>query len=150
MQPLKDEMPPGGDRLLYLYYDFETTQNTPYIVSDKATVHVPNLVCLQQSCSQSESLDDVRQDCARRGKRQHAFTDDPVGDMLNYLCEQRPWVKQIVPIAHNAKAFDLQFILDRVVSLKWRPEIIMNGQKIMCMTVEHVKFIDCYRTCRSH
>jgi hypothetical protein len=62
--------------------------------------------------------------------------------MLTYLCEPRPWVKQIVAIAHNAKAFDLQFILDRAVFLKWRPEIIMNGQKIMCMTVEHMKFID--------
>jgi hypothetical protein len=47
-----------------------------------------------------------------------------------------------VAIAHNAKVFDLQFILDRAVFLKWRLEIIMKGQKIMCMTVEHIKFID--------
>jgi hypothetical protein len=32
--------------------------------------------------------------------------------------------------------------LDRAVFLKWRPELIMNGQKIMCMTLEHIKFID--------
>jgi hypothetical protein len=81
------------------------------------------------------------QDCARCGKRQHAFWDDPVGDMLSYLCEPRPWVKQIVAIAYNAKVFDLQFISDRALFLKWRPEIIMNGQKIMCVTVEHIKFI---------
>jgi hypothetical protein len=68
--------------------------------------------------------------------------EDSVGDMLSYICEPRPWVKQIVAIAHNAKAFDLQFNLDRAVFLKWRPELIMNGQKIMCMTVEHIKFID--------
>jgi hypothetical protein len=47
-----------------------------------------------------------------------------------------------VALAHNDKAFDLQFILDRAVFLKWRPELIMNGQKIMCMTLEHIKFID--------
>jgi hypothetical protein len=136
MQPLKNEVP-SGERILYVYYDFETTQNTPYMNSDKATVHVPNLVCLQQSCSQCESWDDVKQDCARCGKRQHAFWVDPVGDMLSYLYEPRPWVKQIVTIAYNAKAFVLQFILERAVFLKWRPEIIMNGQKIMCMTRTH-------------
>jgi hypothetical protein len=42
MQPLKNEVPPV-DGVLYVYYVFETTQNTPYMNSDKATVHVPNL-----------------------------------------------------------------------------------------------------------
>jgi hypothetical protein len=73
---------------------------------------------------------------------QHAFLDDLVGYMLSYLFEPRPWVKQIVAIAHNAKAFDLQFILDRAIFLKGLPEIIMNGQAIMCLTVEHIRFID--------
>jgi hypothetical protein len=45
-------------------------------------------------------------------------------------------------MAHNAKAFDLHFILNRAIFLKWRPELIMKGQKIMCMTMEHLKFID--------
>jgi hypothetical protein len=30
MKPLKKEVPPG-DRVPYVYYDFETTLNTPYI-----------------------------------------------------------------------------------------------------------------------
>ena len=67
--------------------------------------------------------------------------DDPVGD-LSYLCEPRPWVKQIIAIAHNAKAFDLHFILSRAVLLKWRPELVMSGQKIILMKMEHMKFID--------
>jgi hypothetical protein len=137
MQPLNKEVP-LGDRVLYVYYDFETTQNTPYMNSDKATVHVTNPVCVNQRCSLCESSDDVTQDYARCGKRRHSW-EDPVGDMLSYLCEPRPWVKQIVAIAHNAKAFDLQFILDRAV---FYPELIMNGQKIMCMCVEHIKFMD--------
>jgi DNA polymerase III alpha subunit (gram-positive type) len=65
-----------------------------------------------------------------------------VGDMLSYLCEDRPWCKQIIVIAHNAKAFDLHFILKRAVFLKWQPELIMSGQKIMCMKMEHLKFSD--------
>ena len=38
-----------SDTVLFVFYDFETTQDTKY--SDSATVHVPNLVCLQQFCS---------------------------------------------------------------------------------------------------
>jgi hypothetical protein len=94
MQPLKNEVP-QGDRVLYVYYDFETAQNTPYMNSDRATFHVPNLVCLHESCSSWESSDDVKQDCARCGKMRHAFQEDPVGDMLSYLCDPRPCVKQI-------------------------------------------------------
>jgi hypothetical protein len=30
-------------------------------------------------------------------------------------------------IAHNAKAFDLQFILSRAILLKWRQELILSG-----------------------
>lgn len=33
------------DRILLVFYDFETTQITRY--SDTATVHVPKLVCIQ-------------------------------------------------------------------------------------------------------
>jgi hypothetical protein len=62
--------------------------------------------------------------------------------MLNSLCESRHWCNQIVAIAHNAKAFDLHFMLNRAILLKWRPEQIMNGEKIICMSFEHMKFVD--------
>jgi hypothetical protein len=120
-------MPPG-DKVLYVYYDLQTTQNTLFVISNRAPLHVPYLICLQQSCSLCESTDDIMQDCAPCGKRKHVFWDNPVGDMLSYLCDPRPWIKLIVAIAHNAKDFDLQFILERAVFFNWRPEIIINGQ----------------------
>jgi len=52
--------------------------------------------------------------------------------MLSYLREPRLWVNKVVATAHNAKAFDLHFIPNRAVLLKWRTELIMNGLKIMC------------------
>ena len=52
MRPLKDALPDACDKVLYVFYDFEVTQNTRN--SDKATIHVPNFVCLQQFCSQCE------------------------------------------------------------------------------------------------
>jgi hypothetical protein len=99
-------------------------------------------VSIQQICSRCESSDDIDQDGTQRGKRKNAFWEDPVGDMLSYLFESRPWRNHIIAIAHNAKVFDLYFILNRAILLKWRPERIMNGQKILCMSFKHMKFID--------
>ena len=65
-----------------------------------------------------------------------------MGDLLTYHCEPRPWVRQIIAIAHNAKSFDLHFILSRALLLKWRPDLVMIGQKIILMKMEHMKFID--------
>jgi hypothetical protein len=45
-------------------------------------------------------------------------------------------------IAHNAKALDLHFIINRVILLKRQVELIMNGMKIMCMRTEHLVFLD--------
>ena len=62
--------------------------------------------------------------------------------MLTCLCKPRPWVKKIVAIAHNAKAFDLHFNLNRAVLLKWQPELIVNGLKIMCMKMQYLVFLE--------
>ena len=56
-----------------------------------------------------------------------------------------PWVTYSRTSAnrdHNSKAFDLHFIPSRAVLLKWRPELVMSGQKIILMKMEHIKFID--------
>jgi len=45
MKPLKDVLPDTSDKVLCIFYDFETTQNTKN--SDKATLYVPDLVCVQ-------------------------------------------------------------------------------------------------------
>jgi G:T-mismatch repair DNA endonuclease (very short patch repair protein) len=132
MRPLKDTLP-SDDGVLFVFYDFETTQNTRF--SDNATLHVPNLVCVQQFCSQCENVEDG--DCQRCGVRKHSFWEDPVGSLLTFLCKPRSWLKKVV-----AKAFDLHFILNRAILLQWQPELIMNGLKIMCMKMEHLVFLD--------
>jgi hypothetical protein len=121
MPTLKDEVP-SSDKVLFVFYDIETTQDTE--VSESATLHVPNLVCVQQFCSLCDACADIDVDCARCGKRRHSFWEDPVGDLLSYLCESRPWVSKVVAIAHNAKAFDCHFILNRAILMKWKPELI--------------------------
>jgi len=138
VRPLKDVFPSAGDMVLYVFYQFETTQNSRYF--DKATLHVPDL-CVEKFSSRCVDAVDV-EDCVRCGKRKHSFWDDQVGDMLLYLREPRPWSKEIVAIAHNAKAFDLHFICNRAIVFKWKPLLIMNGLKIMCMKMEHLVFLE--------
>jgi len=49
MATFKKELP-RSDNVLFVVYDFETTQDTK--VSDSATLHFPNLVCFQKFCTQ--------------------------------------------------------------------------------------------------
>jgi hypothetical protein len=46
-------------------------------------------------------------------------------------------------MADNAKAFDLLFVLNPLVRMKLLAELlIMNGQKIMCLKVENVIWLE--------
>ena len=67
-------------------------------------------------------------DCKRSDKRRQTL-----GDILNYLCELRPWDNKIVEIAHNAKSLDLHFILNRAINLKWKPEHTKIGLIMISM-----------------
>ena len=115
MSPLKNVLP-ADDKVLYVFHNFETTQNARY--SDRDTLHVPNLVWMRQFCSRCEDMEDIARDCIQCGKRSHSFWEDPFGDVLSYLCEPRPWFNKIVAVTHNAKAFDLHFILNRAIVMK--------------------------------
>ena len=124
-----------------MFYDFETTQDKK--CGDASYEHVPNLLCVQQFCAVCEDDSDMDVDCWRCGKRKHSFWTDPVGDLISYTFKSRPWADRIVAIAHNAKLFDLLFVLTRLVRMKSLPELlIMNGQKIMCLKVENVTWLD--------
>ena len=70
-------------------------------------------------------------------ERENSFWTDPVGDF-----KSRPLADRIVAIAHNTKAFDVFFVLNRLVRMKSLPELIMNGQKIMCLKTENVTWLD--------
>jgi len=60
MAMLKIELP-RSDNVLFSFCDFEITQDTK--LSDLRTLHVPNLVCLQQFCTQYELSADIDEHC---------------------------------------------------------------------------------------
>jgi len=92
MRPLKNELP-RSDNVLFAFYDFETTQETQ--LTESATVHISNLVCIQHFFTLYEKEPDIDVDCVRCGRRSDAFFVDPVGDLLTYLCKPRPWFEKI-------------------------------------------------------
>jgi len=97
MRALKDALPPASDNVLYVFYDFETTQNDEYTA--EAKLHLPNLVCEQQFCAW---CDDVEMgDCVLCGKRKHSFWQDPVEELLTYRIETRPWPNKIIAHHHH-------------------------------------------------
>lgn len=51
-----------------------------------------------------------------------------------------PRVNKVDATPHSTKAFDLHFIMNTPVLLKMRPEVIMNGLKLICMKIEHLVF----------
>ena len=112
MSPLSDRVP-RRDRVLYEFYDFETTQNTK--CTDTSFGHVPNLVCVQQFCATYEDEADVDVDSRRIGKRKDSFWTVPVWDLLSYAFKSRPWAGRIVVIAQNAKAIGLLFLMNNLV-----------------------------------
>ena len=139
MKPLANEMP-RSDNVLFVFYDFETTQDTSF--TDSATEHVPNLVCVQQCCSQCETCVYIDEDYECCRKRKHSYFKDPVSDLVTHLYEPRGWYDLVVAIAHNARSYVAQCILKRAILLKWKPELNLNGSKIICMRMEHLQFID--------
>jgi hypothetical protein len=77
MAPLTPEQPSSG-KVLYVFYDFETTKDIRF--SDTATVHVPKLVRVQKFHTRCESEPDIERECEQCGKK-NTFWEDPVGDL---------------------------------------------------------------------
>jgi hypothetical protein len=59
----------------------------------------------------------------------------PVGNFIEYL-----WLSG--PFAENSRGYDRQLLLRRVLELKWVPQLVMDGVKILSMCVENLHFLD--------
>ena len=98
----------------YMFYDFETTQDTG--------VHIVNWVHAWDFNGEEHTFDTIDEFCK--------FVFD-TSDYKNYTF-----------IAHNAKAFDNQFILKYCIENGLKPYTINNGTKIMYMNVSNRTFLD--------
>jgi len=129
-----------SDKFLYVSFDSECTQDLEK--RDGSFVHVPNLICAQQMCSKCEALDDLSVDCEQCGKRIHTFWKDPAGKFIEYLLLSRLFADKVYAISHNSRGYDAQFLLRRFLELRWAPQLIIDGSKILSMVVENLHFLD--------
>jgi hypothetical protein len=92
-------------------------------------------------CSKCIAVDNINADCEQCGKRTHVFWDDRVGKFIDYL-RLRPVADKIFVISHNSREYEAQFLLRRFLELRWVPQLIMDGIKILSMVVENFHFSD--------
>jgi hypothetical protein len=92
-------------------------------------------------CSKYEAVGDLSVVCKQCGKRTHMFWQDTVDKFIDYLRQSRPFSDKIF-ISHNYRGYDAQFLLRRFLELRWVPQLIMDGTKILSMSVENFQFLD--------
>jgi len=78
--------------------------------------------------------------------REFIFSCDPINKFVDFAMRTSKYFLKIIRIAHNAKAFDTQFILKYLVEKSKITEessrMISNESKVIIMTISRTKFID--------
>lgn len=136
-----------GFEFLYIYFDLETfvSQSSNFELPTK--VHTPNLCILQQSCPGCIENENILSDCSICGVRQHIYyKNNPISQFVNYLLSLDKY-KKVIVLSHYGSGFDNQFILKNLVERKdyrVKPNIVLNGNKIILMTFLNIKFVDSF------
>jgi len=98
------------NRAKIVFYDFKTQQNMHVERGYKTRVHVPNLCVVQQVCIYclyDDYMIKLSQHCRIR---EYIFDKDPVKQFVDLITKPHTFSRTIC-IAHNAKVFNAQFIL---------------------------------------
>lgn len=133
---------------LFVYYDFECTQDTFFSDYTNKFIHLPNLCVINLVCTACKTDSDIENACNICGVREHIFSGrDCVSQFISYCLTQNNIKKynKIVFIAHNMSGYDGHFILRHIYSNGGfgTPSIIMNGSKIISIKLgKKIKFID--------
>ena len=141
---------------IFIFYDFESFQ----ISCENGTyLHKPNLCICKIVCTlcwNSEKKDRILQYCDFCTANDQCFYGfNAVENFVTFIFktygglmdEKRKNLKlkkpiQINLVAHNSKAYDLQFILKYCIENRIIPKVIKNGLKLLSMRVSNYKFID--------
>ena len=120
--------------LTYIFYDFES------MMTDNGK-HTANLCVAHKVCSKCiEHSLDHNITCSCQRERQIFSGPNTLNDFGDWLWNGEK--KKAICIAHNAQAYDLHLIMEYVHNHGKKPDLIQNGQKILCLESEGIKFID--------
>lgn len=129
--------------VLYIFYDFEATQEKGIQDDETTKIHVPNFCATGTVCTNCIDRYSEIEGCRKcDAKKRKIFKTNVVGDFVDYVLQASKKFKSVRCIAHNS--YDLQFILQYLIHEKKYdpPGLVMSGTKIMCLTLKHFKFID--------
>ncbi|XP_032682820.1 uncharacterized protein LOC116849607 [Odontomachus brunneus] len=133
-------------RAAFIFYDFETRQEEMLEGCANVKTHVVTLCVAQQTCEACLGEDDMASRCRWCGMREFVFRDDPVKQFVDFATRTTKRFFRFICIAHNAAAFDSQFMfILRYLVESGRtdePKVILNGTKIVLLTVGRTKFLD--------
>lgn len=107
------------NHFLLIFYDLEMGQEK--VTADASLLHVPNLSVFLQCCDS----------CLQILKY-----SDPIQPFMHLILTMRKKFKTVTVLAHNGGSFDNQFVLNCIHHL------IMQGTKLISMSVGNVKFLD--------
>jgi DNA polymerase type B, organellar and viral len=132
-----------------VYYDIESVLKS---VGGKKK-HVPVCLCSRISCNEcsdreyddnyfGDNIDDKCAGCGVRAKT--FFSNNPVEEFLEYLFSIARRSNIITCVAHFAKQYDSQFIMNALISKNLTPDVIMRGSMLYSISVSSraLRFID--------
>jgi hypothetical protein len=66
----------------------------------------------------------------------------PAFTFIDYIRLSLSFADKINVISHNARGYDIQFLLRRFLELIWDPNLIMDGNKFLTMFFENFQFLN--------
>ena len=103
---------------------------------------VTKLICALLMCSKCETIKDLNIDCQQCGKCTHIFWQDCIGKFIEYLRLSRIFEDKIYVMSHNSCGYEAQLLIRRFLEQRWVPKLIMDGMRILSMSVEKFYFLD--------
>lgn len=133
------------EKWVLIFYDFETTCEESYRGSDDTFVHKPNLCVANQICYKCYNCGDGEcENCTQRTRVFEGYSC--VKDFVDFVEEYRPYSRnKVTAIAHNAKSFDLHFIMNEMLSREKPVKLILGGRKILFALYNNcIRFVDSF------
>lgn len=134
---------------IFVFFDFETVQDELLPGEFDKFEHKVHLAVAQNVCNECKDNENIDEDCAICGKRQHIFLgENSLHMFMEYLVHTiNKECKKVICIAHNMRGYDGQFCLRYMYknNNKWNlntNSVIICGTKIMSIRVGRYIFLD--------
>jgi hypothetical protein len=146
-------------KVFVTYYDIETTQHKKLNGANNVFLHEPVLICSKTTCDvcKNNKTDKICANCGVKDKILHKFNDSTVNvtrQFITFLYTKARGLsdgarklkgRTHFVVAHNAKSFDAQFLLNEFSACKDFEirSLILTGRKIMRAEIirDYVKII---------